>query len=42
MTATYHSVGKATTKASFTRTYKAYLLWDGQNLGLVTISDVIS
>jgi hypothetical protein len=41
MAATYRSVGKATTKASFTRTYKAYLLWDGQSLELVTISGVI-
>jgi hypothetical protein len=41
MAASYRSVGKPTTKASFTRTYKAYLLWDGQTAQLVTIVGVI-
>ena len=37
MTASYLSIGHPTTRASFTRTYTAELLWDGQSLQLVTI-----
>ena len=41
MTASYRSVGTARNKASFTRSYEASLLWDGQGLQLVTIAGVI-
>ena len=38
MTAKYYVQGYPYTKASYTTTYKAYLLWDGQALKLVTMS----
>lgn len=41
MTASYRSVGTAKSKASFTRSYEASLLWDGQAVQLVTIAGVI-
>lgn len=41
MMASYLSVGHPTTRASFTRTYSAELLWDGQGLQLVTIVGII-
>jgi hypothetical protein len=41
MTASYLSGRTGKTRASFTRTYVAYLLWDGQGLQLVTIVGVI-
>lgn len=41
MTASYLSVGYPKSGASFTRTYAAELLWDGQGLQLVTIVGII-
>ena len=41
MTASYRSVGIAKSTSSFTRSYDASLLWDGQGLQLVTIVGVI-
>ena len=38
MTATYYILGYSNTGSSDTTTYKAYLLWDGQALKLITIS----
>jgi hypothetical protein len=41
MTASYVTAGSAKSDSSFTRSYVAYLLWDGQGLQLVTILGVI-
>jgi hypothetical protein len=41
MTASYLTGGIAKSGASFTRSYVAYLLWDGQGVQLVTILGVI-